>query len=359
MRPIIATRFYTVSSLFILLMLILTLAQHMSQAQEQCRVSPFQRVNVRADPSTTSAIVGALERNDNAIAIAQDTDTEGNTWWQLDSEGWVRFDTVSETGPCNTLPTPELLDQPPTSTPPPPPTATATAPSTLTPTPTLSPTPMLPMVSVEDPAEGVLRRGQPERWTFLAQRGDQLDLYLFSADFDTYLELYSPGGVRIAENDDSPIFAEGTNARLQDVTLETTGRYEIVVRGYYGDAAGPYTLTLALSSPEHTDVETVVMEGEADVCMMDPDMTPLAGTAQDCMRDAINGLLRVECFCADTVIVLLSLQDNIAESDIDCIQCTQTASDNQMTCTIRSAATLEFVFDLIEGDTVTQLCLPQ
>jgi hypothetical protein len=79
-------------------------------------------------------------------------------------------------------------------------------------------------------------------WVFEGSAGDVVSISAVGiGDFDdTFLELYSPDGSMLADDDDS---GDGWFALIEDVTLPETGTYEIMVRGFAG-AVGQYELTL-------------------------------------------------------------------------------------------------------------------
>jgi hypothetical protein len=61
---------------------------------------------------------------------------------------------------------------------------------------------------------------------------------LRSPDFDTVLEVYGSDGRRVAENDDF----DGTDSQV--IVELPAGRYEFLVKGYWDEAFGAYTLDL-------------------------------------------------------------------------------------------------------------------
>lgn len=65
-------------------------------------------------------------------------------------------------------------------------------------------------------------------------------ILLNSTAFDPLLELYAPDGGLVADNDD----ANGRNAQIT-TTLPADGAYTIVVRRFFPDSLGVYTLVLA------------------------------------------------------------------------------------------------------------------
>lgn len=89
--------------------------------------------------------------------------------------------------------------------------------------------------------------GVQDSWEFDGRSGQELTVELRSPAFDTYLELRTPDGDLLAENDDG--FGEGTDSFLT-AHLPRDGRYRVVVRGY-GDSevTGLYELALGAAPP--------------------------------------------------------------------------------------------------------------
>lgn len=80
-----------------------------------------------------------------------------------------------------------------------------------------------------------------DRWTFEGQEGEVIAVDLIGGSLsDTYLELYSPTGGLVYEDDDS---GNDYNARIGLYVLEETGAYAVVARGYDG-GLGSYSLTV-------------------------------------------------------------------------------------------------------------------
>ncbi|MEL6406737.1 MAG: SH3 domain-containing protein [Chloroflexota bacterium] len=75
--------------------------------------------NIRAGASTVFDVVQVLQEGETTEAVAQATGQEFNlTWYQTANGGWIRVDTVEESGNCGTLPVVEPPALPePTSTP--------------------------------------------------------------------------------------------------------------------------------------------------------------------------------------------------------------------------------------------------
>lgn len=75
--------------------------------------------------------------------------------------------------------------------------------------------------------------------------GQMVQIDLSSSEFDTKLELMSPTGIKLADDDDS---GPGTAARLQ-FTAPGAGVYQIRAMGLSGDAMGAYTLRAGARPP--------------------------------------------------------------------------------------------------------------
>lgn len=68
-----------------------------------CELVSSGNINVRSEPSTESNVSRTLNTGEVIEASAQITDSSGFTWWQIQN-GWVREDTVTESGLCEALP---------------------------------------------------------------------------------------------------------------------------------------------------------------------------------------------------------------------------------------------------------------
>ncbi len=64
-------------------------------------------VNRRVGPGMAFAVVGVLDAGASQSAVAQATGSDGLTWWQLETGGWVRDDVVQATNVCRSLPVDE------------------------------------------------------------------------------------------------------------------------------------------------------------------------------------------------------------------------------------------------------------
>jgi hypothetical protein len=61
-------------------------------------------INLRAEASTSSAVVGTIPAGRGAYVDGQHTDAAGFIWWQLLEGTWVRSDVVTGSGNCAELP---------------------------------------------------------------------------------------------------------------------------------------------------------------------------------------------------------------------------------------------------------------
>lgn len=75
-----------------------------SSASGDCTVSSDRNVNKRTGPGTNFDNAGQLQAGDDASVIGQAVGTDGQTWWQLEDENWVREDVVEESGDCEGVP---------------------------------------------------------------------------------------------------------------------------------------------------------------------------------------------------------------------------------------------------------------
>jgi hypothetical protein len=78
---------------------------------------------------------------------------------------------------------------------------------------------------------------------------------LRSPDFDTVLEVYGSDGRRVADNDDF----DGTDSRV--IVELPAGRYEFLVKGYWDEASGAYTLAFDVGEAPHVAVVEVPWPG--------------------------------------------------------------------------------------------------
>ena len=105
---------------------------------------------------------------------------------------------------------------------------------------------------------GMLPLGGTDVWTLDAQEGQYVTIRLDGVDsdaLDTYLEFYNEDGLLVAEDDDG---GEGTNARIVDFPVITSGIYIIHALTYSGE--GDYTLSLEIA--EEPTVGGVIEYGQ-------------------------------------------------------------------------------------------------
>lgn len=69
-----------------------------------CTLEPFQTSNIRSVPGTDGQVIDTFTAGQTRQADAQAPGSDGQSWWRLVDGGWVRQDTVSETGDCAALP---------------------------------------------------------------------------------------------------------------------------------------------------------------------------------------------------------------------------------------------------------------
>ncbi len=97
-------------------------------------------------------------------------------------------------------------------------------------------------ISIPGGASGTLEGNGGDTWSFYGYQEQVLTFDLFSADFDTYIEVYDPYGSLIGSDDDG---GEGLNSRLI-LTLPLEGTYTLIARGYQMTASGSYTISIQL-----------------------------------------------------------------------------------------------------------------
>ncbi len=169
----------------------------------------------------------------------------------------------------------------------------------------------------DDVQEGELRDGVGEFWAFEGAEGDFVTISLSSDEFDTYVELLSPNGAQLANNDD--ITDENRNSRLDRVQLPTEGTYIIVVRGYLDTARGNYTVTITsestiLGSSDDPIIVGAIGYGEA----VDGNLTTAGGDAwtfDGTGGDVVTISLTSQVF--DTVVILKDPNGVAITSDDD------------------------------------------
>lgn len=114
-------------------------------------------------------------------------------------------------------------------------------------------------ISYNEVMSGNLRDGVGEFWAFEAEEGDTVTISISSDEFDTYVELLSPTGAQLANNDD--ISADNRNSRLDRVQLPVDGTYLIVVHGYLDTARGEYTLSITSPNATVSSTNELVIVG--------------------------------------------------------------------------------------------------
>jgi hypothetical protein len=70
-----------------------------------CTVSSSRNVNKRSGPGTNFSSPGQLSAGEEAVVIGQTVGGDGQTWWKLEDESWVREDVVTANGDCASVPT--------------------------------------------------------------------------------------------------------------------------------------------------------------------------------------------------------------------------------------------------------------
>ncbi len=93
------------------------------------------------------------------------------------------------------------------------------------------------------PVTARVEPGQRHHWLFQGQAGEVVSITMtaMEKEMDAFLELFAPGGERVAADDDS---GGDSNAAILDFELPTTGTYRVVARGYAGTDTGEYGLAL-------------------------------------------------------------------------------------------------------------------
>jgi len=84
------------------------------------------------------------------------------------------------------------------------------------------------------------RQAYEDRWLFVGEAGQSIDIQLTSEAIDTYLYLYDPSGAMVMSDDDS---LGNLDSRIR-YTLPTSGTYQIATTTFSTDATGPYSLLL-------------------------------------------------------------------------------------------------------------------
>lgn len=92
----------TISNLMILITLAVILPV-MAQEVATCTITASQNVNRRDGPGTSFNIADVLPAHQRMSVDGQTTGTDDLVWWELNDGTWVRSDTVSESGDCESL----------------------------------------------------------------------------------------------------------------------------------------------------------------------------------------------------------------------------------------------------------------
>jgi hypothetical protein len=89
---------------------------------------------------------------------------------------------------------------------------------------------------------GVVEVGNGEAWTFEGSEQQIISILMKKdqSDLDTYVTLFGPDRTQLIDNDDS---VDGSNSRIDQYILPTTGAYTIIAHGF-SDSSGAYTLEL-------------------------------------------------------------------------------------------------------------------
>lgn len=86
-------------------------------------------------------------------------------------------------------------------------------------------------------------------YTFSGSAGQRVTITMSSSSFDTYLILARTGGESLREDDDG---GGGTNSRIADFTLPSTGSYTIEATAYASGGRGAYAVALATAQQRQT-----------------------------------------------------------------------------------------------------------
>lgn len=117
-------------------------------------------------------------------------------------------------------------------------------------------------LSTEAGLQGEITQAEPVFFfAFQGATGDSVNLQLQSDDFDTLLHVFSPGGQRLAVNDDG---GDRTNSALTDLSLPYDGLYLVMVTEVFFYNAlqdrwtgeGAFTLQLTAVTTEEAPAET-------------------------------------------------------------------------------------------------------
>ncbi len=96
-------------------------------------------------------------------------------------------------------------------------------------------------ISIGQTVNGYLTRGARDGWSFYGIGGTRVTITMTSSEVDSFLELWSPAGAILTDDDDGAGFP---NAQISSYRLPTSGTYVIVARSFGDVGEGAYTLTL-------------------------------------------------------------------------------------------------------------------
>jgi len=111
------------------------------------------------------------------------------------------------------------------------------------------------------PTQALLTPGQTDRWTFEAEANSYITVNLKSTQLDTYLELYSPEGDLLLEDDDS---GGGLNAALLDFLVPQAGQYQLVVKSAREGATNGGVYEILLTVTKNLDTTGRLTAGQLE-----------------------------------------------------------------------------------------------
>jgi hypothetical protein len=75
-----------------------------------CTITPITtNVNIREGPGTNYSVISVLPLGQSGLVVAQRLGTDRETWWQLDTGGWVSSTVVTTRGDCHLVPDLDLV----------------------------------------------------------------------------------------------------------------------------------------------------------------------------------------------------------------------------------------------------------
>lgn len=143
-----------------------------------------------------------------------------------------------------------------------------------------------------------------DRWELELSSAMNVQVDLTSQSFDPYLEIRTPGGALVAENDDWGSY----NSRI--LRELPAGRYLLVVRGFDPSATGPYTLSVQ-EGPDCGSLADLAPGSVVDGALASGDcMLPFAGLVDWYALSLSQARkLRIEAVASFDEIVLLADRD--------------------------------------------------